>query len=319
MNDLLERYLSAVCSYFIGTKRKKVYNDLKKQILASASHYDELERTLVRYGHPRSVALSYGYRPLITHYFNPKYVSLFQRLLASISFLYLFFSTIYYLQQLNCLPFQNTQNIASTVNMSTTITWILSHPMAVLGSLLLIASCILIIFDMKYPVNQQSNVQWDKERLSNLPHPSHYACHYVESIIIFIFCIFFIFYGIFFTSSTILEIQNSSLQMIHLMTYFFNPFIMIILLDYAIDLTKKKFSRKYLKYTSLINLFTVVSLTFFVINSQFLKSYLLPFTVSFNYAMADIFIVSALLMIYAISLYKLIRNLKAYRCLLRKS
>ena len=31
MNDLLERYLGAVCSYFLGPKRHRVYTDLKEQ------------------------------------------------------------------------------------------------------------------------------------------------------------------------------------------------------------------------------------------------------------------------------------------------
>ena len=39
MNDLMERYLSAVCSYFMGPKRKVIYKDLKKQLQANAKNY----------------------------------------------------------------------------------------------------------------------------------------------------------------------------------------------------------------------------------------------------------------------------------------
>ena len=56
MDDLLERYLSAVCSYFLGKKRKHVYNDLKNNIMDISSQYDDMETQLVDYGHPLSVA-----------------------------------------------------------------------------------------------------------------------------------------------------------------------------------------------------------------------------------------------------------------------
>ena len=42
MDDLLERYLSAVCSYFLGKKRKHVYNDLKNNIMDISSQYDDM-------------------------------------------------------------------------------------------------------------------------------------------------------------------------------------------------------------------------------------------------------------------------------------
>ena len=79
MNDLLERYLGAVCSYFLGPKRHRVYTDLKEQIQKSAHHYDDLEDLLVSYGHPRSVALSYGYRPFLQHIYNPKIVNFIEK------------------------------------------------------------------------------------------------------------------------------------------------------------------------------------------------------------------------------------------------
>ena len=123
-----------------------------------------------------------------------------------------------------------------------------------------------------------------------------------------IFIIFFICYGIFFSSDMIIQIQHESYQMIHMMTYFFQPFIMIIIFDYFIDMTKKIYTKKYLKYNFLINLFTIVSLSIFVINSQFLSDYLLPMTY-FQYILVNTFIILALFFIYSISLYKLIRNI----------
>ncbi|MEG0366778.1 MAG: hypothetical protein RR585_08080, partial [Coprobacillus sp.] len=77
-------------------------------------------------------------------------------------------------------------------------------------------------------------------------------------------------------------------------------------------------TKKYLKYSSLINLFTLVTLATFIINSQFLKNYLLPLDISFEYSLVNFFIIGAIFTISFISLYKLIRNLKSYRSLFRK-
>lgn len=318
MNDLLERYLSAVCSYFFGSKRKEVYKDLKTQILSSVKHYDDLEELLVNYGHPRSLALGYGYRPSIQHIYNPKIVSLVERSVFSLSFIYLFFSTLYYLQQFNCLPFQSTQHVASTLNTSTLLTWGLSHPIIIMGSIFLISIITLFILDNKNSLKQEHDLKWDVSAVNQLPPPSHYPCHINETILIIIFTIFFFFFSLYFTSNKILEIQHASSQMIHLMTYFFQPFIMIIYLDYIIDMTKKKYTKKYLKYSSGMNLFAIITLIVFIVNSNYLQYYLLPLDISFEYVLVNFFIIGAICMILCISLYKLLRNLKFYRSLFKK-
>ena len=318
MNNLLERYLSAVCSYFIGSKRKAIYKDLKAQLQTSAKRYDNLEDLLIEYGHPRSLALSYGYRPLISHIYNPKVVNLIEKTVFSLSFIYLFFSTLYYLQQLNCLPFLSTQQIASTLNDSTFFTWILLHPIIIMGGIFIISILGLIFLDYKNSLEQEHDLQWDLKTLYKLAPPSHYPHHVVETLFIIVLTIFFAFFSLFFTSHKILEIQHASSKMIHLMTYFFQPFVMIIYLDYIIDLTKKKYTKKHLKYSSFINLFIIIALITFIINSQFLQYYLLPLNITFSYILADFFIVGAICIILFISLYKLLRNLKSYRSLFKK-
>lgn len=318
MNDLLERYLGAVCSYFLGPKKKRVYKDLKEHVQSAAHQYDDLEDLLVNYGHPRSVALSYGYRPLFQHIYNPKVVIFIERAMFLISGIYLFFSTLYYLEQLNCLPFQSTQHVAATLNMSTLLTWLLSHPLIVMISIAVIACLFLILLDYKYGVDQEIDPLWSLEKLYALPHQSHYPSHIAETCFMIIFSIYFLIYSIFFSRDIIMLIQHESYQMIHLMTYFFQPFIMIIFVDYAIDMTKKIYTKKYLKYSTAINLFTLVSLTIFVVKSGFLKDYLLPLHINLDYTLVNVFIIGALIVIYMISLYKLIRNLKSYLSLFRK-
>ncbi|MEG0366777.1 MAG: hypothetical protein RR585_08075, partial [Coprobacillus sp.] len=238
MNDLLERYLGAVCSYFIGIKRQKVYLDLKKHIQSSVHQYDDMEDLLVNYGHPRSTALSYGYRPFFQHVYNPKVVIFVEKMVFIVSGIYLFLSTLYYLGQFNCLPFQPSDHVASTLYTSTIVTWLLSHPFYVMGSIAIVSYIFLILLDMKHPVSQDKHLIWSLDKVYALPHQSHYPHHSVETGLMIAFAIYFFFYLCFFSSDVILQIQHASYQMIHLMTYFFQPFIMIIFLDYIIDMTK---------------------------------------------------------------------------------
>lgn len=318
MNDLLERYLGAVCSYFFGRKRQFVYQDLKNQISQSAHQYEDMEDLLMSYGHPLSVAYSYGYRPTLFHRFNPHIVNLIEKFVFLISGIYLFFSTLYYLEQFGCLPFQSTNHVVTTMNTSSLITALLSYPILTMIGIIAIAFIILAILDKKYSISQDLDLNWNLEILDRLPHPSHYPNHSVETIFMFIFIIFFIAYAIFFSSDLIIRIQHESYQMIHMMTYFFQPFIMIIIFDYFIDMTKKIYTKKYLKYSFIINLFNIVSLSVFVINSHFLNNYLLPYNMNFEYMLVNAFIIIALCFIYFISLYKLFRNIKSYRSLFKK-
>ncbi|MCD8029193.1 MAG: hypothetical protein LUF02_11190, partial [Erysipelotrichaceae bacterium] len=110
----------------------------------------------------------------------------------------------------------------------------------------------------------------------------------------------------------IVQIQNESYQMIHLMTNFFQPYIMIILMDFFIDMMKHIYTKNYIKYSTIINAFTFIALTIFVVNSNFLDDYLLPFNYSLGYNLVNFFIIGALILIYSFTLYKLIRNIRVY-------
>lgn len=313
MNDLLERYLGAVCSYFIGPKRQRVYNELKNQILESVHQYDDLEDLLVNYGNPRSLALSFGYRPIFLHIYNPQIVSLIEKTLFIISGIYLFFSTLYYLSQLNCLPFQTSTQVIPPV-----LTLLLSHPFEVMCTIATISIILLLIIDQKYMISQSVDPKWSIEKLYELPHQSHYPNHNIETIFMIVFSIYFLIYTIFFNRDIIMQIQHESYKMIHLMTYFFQPFIMIIFVDYIIDMTKRIYTRKYLKYSSAINIFIILSLSLFIYKSHFLNDYLLPVDININYILVNVFIIGALAMIFFIAVYKLLRNLNSYRSLFKK-
>lgn len=316
MNELLERYIGAVCSYFLGRKRKYVYNDLKQEILDSVHQYDDLEDLLISYGHPYSVALSYGYRQYISHKFHPQLIINVEKFLFISSGIFLFFSTLFYLQQLNCLPFQSTQHVATSLNTSTFITWVLSHPFIIIGILILISISSLLITDYKNPYDITTQLHWSKKELYNLPHQDRYPNHTIETLLMIIFTAYFFIYTLYFQSDFILLYQHESYQMIHMMTYFFQPFILIIFIDYVIDMTKKIYTKKYLKYSTIINIFTILSLSIFIINSQFLKDYLLPFQ-QISFIFVNIMVIGALFMIYCISLFKLVRNIKSYRSLFK--
>lgn len=318
MNDLLERYLGAVCSYFYGNKKKKVYNDLKKQLQSLASQYDDLEKLLIKFGHPKSVALSYGYRSFLNHSFNREIVSKVEKRLFIISGIYLFFSTLYYLHQFNCLPFFSTHEVVSTLDQSGFITWTLSHPFLIMIIIFVCSFISLIIEDKRNPATQQEELTWTIKQLNRLPHQSHYPDHLINTYLFIGFIIYFSIYGFVFSSPLITIVQNSSYQMIHLMTYFFQPFILMVIVDYGIDMSKKIYTKKYLYYSSIINLFIFISLTIFIINSSFLKNYLLPFDFDGYYILINVLILLALVFIYFIVLYKLIRNFKSYTSLFKK-
>lgn len=85
---------------FFGRKRQYVYHDLKTQISQSVHQYEDMEDLLMSYGHPLSVAYSYGYRPTIYHHFNPKIVNFIEKLVFLISGIYLFYQPFIILNNL---------------------------------------------------------------------------------------------------------------------------------------------------------------------------------------------------------------------------
>lgn len=315
MNDLLERYLGAVCTYFFGRKRKKVYYDLKTTIQSLTFQYDDMEEVLIKYGHPRSVAYSYGYRPFLLHKFNKDIVNKVEKRLFLLTSFYLFLSTLYYLYQFNCIPFF-THTVS--IDNSTIIGMILNKPFFILGTIFICNLIYLFIADRRNPINQDTDLKWTIEELYQLPHPSQYPKRIVETYLMIGFIIFFCIYGFIFSTPIINEAQHSSYTMIHLMRDFFQPFILIVIFDYVLDLTKDRYTKKYLTNSSLVNLFIFISLTVFIINSSFLKDYLLPMQFHFQYVLINSLILIALIYIYLIVFFKLIRNIKYYRALYKK-
>ena len=316
MNDLLERYLAAVCSYFIGPQKEIVYQTLKTEMKKSAKHYDDLEDLIIQYGHPRSVALSYGYRPYITHIYNQKIISKVQKYMFALILIYLIFSTLFSFHKLDYLPF--LPKYYMTNHNHVIILWILSHPTVIIISIIVASLLLIMTLNKKYPVTQSYDLVWNHETVAQLPHPSRYPSHMIETILIITFSMFFLVFYIYFHSSTILRVQNATYQMIHLLNELFQPFVIMILLDCIVDLTKRTYSKQYLKYSSFMNIFVLVALTFFIIRSNYLNDFLLPMEGIFHYIMINFLIFTAIVFIAIISLYKLIRNLKYHYSLFKK-
>ena len=314
MNDLLERYLAAVCSYFIGPQKETVYQTLKTEMKKSAKHYDDLEDLIIQYGHPRSVALSYGYRPYITHIYNQKIISKVQKYMFALILIYLIFSTLFSFHKLDYLPF--LPKYYMTNHNHVIILWILSHPTVIIISIIVASLLLIMTLNKKYPVTQSYDLVWNHETVAQLPHPSRYPSHMIETILIITFSMFFLVFYIY--SSTILRVQNATYQMIHLLNELFQPFVIMILLDCIVDLTKRTYSKQYLKYSSFMNIFVLVALTFFIIRSNYLSDFLLPMEGIFHYIMINFLIFTAIVFIAIISLYKLIRNLKYHYSLFKK-
>jgi hypothetical protein len=304
----------AVCCYFFGKKRKKVYNDLKKNI--QVTQYDDMEDALIHYGHPFSVALSYGYKPMFYHLFNKKVVTKVEKNCFIVSGCFLIVSTLYYLQQLNCLPFFSNHNIFNILNNTSILSWALIHPVYILSIIFVLTLLYLFILEKKHPINQQRTLKWDINELNKLPHPSHYPNHTNDTYLMIAFIIYFLIYTLIFSTSFINNVRSTLDQSIRVMTYFFQPFILIILFEYIIDMTKKVYTKNYLKYTIAINIFIFISISIFLFNSSFLKDYI--FTTENFFNSINILIIIAVTFVYVISIYKLTRGILAYRSMFKK-
>lgn len=317
MNDLIERYISAVCAYFIGKKQAFVYNDLKDLLTSSITDYEELENKIIELGHPRSMAYNYGYKPFTQHIFNPKKIHQFEKVFFSISFLYLFLSTLYYLQQLNALPFINTDLTSEYLKATPIIHWILTKPIFIFSCMSIIIFLLFLLQEKKELVAQSYDLNWTKKELDKLSHPSTYPNHNADLKIITVFSAFFIIYTLLFSSNAIFQIDHLSFSLIDLISNFFQPFMMTIFLTYVLDLTKKHYSRRYLKYCIFICFITIIGLSIFVINTQFMSNYLLPASESIIYFIINAFNIIAIILLYISASYKFIISIKFYKDLYR--
>ena len=241
---------------------------------------------------------------------------MFEKLYFTFSFLYLFTSALFYLNELNCISF--VKNLNTSAILPSYIIWILSNPVIVLLMIALITYIIFLLCDKKNPVSQDYDLKWTKEDLFRLPHPSHYPDHLIDINIIIFFSVFFLVFTVFFNTDFVIEAQNLTQRMIHILVKFFQPFMTITILVHLLDMTKKLYSKKYLKYSIFINLFTFSTLTMFTINSNFLHDYLLPIRFNNFYIIVNTFIIGALLLLYFISMYKIVKNLRYYKYLYKK-
>ena len=313
MNDLIERYISAVCAYFIGKKKHIIYNDLKENLTASDLDYEELENKIIEYGHPRSMAYNYGYKPFTQHIFNQKKVHQFEKAFFSISFIYLFLSTLYYLQQLNALPFFSSDITGDYLKAIPAIHWFLTHPIFVFSFMSMIIFILFLIQDKRASTTQSFDLRWTKKELDNLASPSTYPNHDADLFIVIVFSIFFIIYTLLFSSNIVFQIDPLSFSLIDLISDFFQPFMMSIFLTYVLDLTKKHYSRRYLKYSIFICFITIIGLSVFLINTNFMSNYLLADSQGILYSIINIFNLIAVTLLYLVALYKFIVSIRYYK------
>ena len=318
MNDLIERYLSAVCAYFMGKKQVYVYNDLKQHLTSSLTDYEELENKIIEYGHPRSMAYNYGYKPFTQHIFNQKKIHQFEKVFFSISFIYLFLSTLYYLQQLNALPFMNNITASEYLKAIPIIHWVLTNPIFVFSCISIIIFLLFLLQDKKDAVTQSYDLKWTKKELNQLSHPSTYPNHNIDLNILIVFSIFFSIYSLLFSSNVLFNIDPLSFSLVDLISNFFQPFMMSIFLTYILDLTKKHYSRRYLKYCIFICFITIVGLSVFIINTHFMSNFLLSASNGPIYDIVNSFNIMAFVLLYLVASYKFLVSIRYYKVLYKK-
>ena len=107
-------------------------------------------------------------------------------------------------------------------------------------------------------------------------------------------------------------------SLVDLISNFFQPFMMTIFLTYILDLTKKRYSRRYLKYCVFICFITIIGLSVFIVNTHFMSNFLLSNINGSVYDIINAFNIMAFGLLYLVAIYKFISSVKFYKDLYKK-
>ena len=317
MDSLIERYVYAVGSYFHGRHRDHICQQIRSDIEHMNTIENDTEKVILSFGHPKSLAYSYGYRDFSQHVYNPRILNNIKTFFYGSSVIYLFLSILTNLYRLNSLPFQ-TSIQTDLLKRCHLLFSFFSYPFLVIVLLGLFSIVVLFLFDYKYPVEQTYHLTFTKKELYELPSINHYSHRDFETCITILFALYFFIYTLFFHQDIIMKIQNESYQMIHLMINFFQPYILMIFIEYIYDMSKRTYSKRLLRYSHLNNFIVFISISFFIYKSHFLSEYLLTSSTNIYYVMINFFIIFSFIFIYFMLLYKILRGIKARYTLIKK-
>lgn len=304
MDILTKNYLAYVCSYFHLRKKIQVRKELSQELKQCAHRYKNTEDLLLHYGHPKSVAYTMGYRPLISRSFDPELVNRFTYTLLLLFDIFLLISSFVYLDAFGYIP--NISLYTLVVN-HPTVSLFFQHPLFTLGVLICLFLIIFVIADMSQKNEITEDLSWNEEKLHAMPNYHTYSHHLYESLFMVVFVVFFIVFGLFFIANFV-HYNRSAYNQIRLIFYFVQPYVGIIFLSFLVDLTKRNYEKNYLILSFITNLLTFIPVNIAFLRSHFLTDFMLPIAQRSANSVINTFVIMAVGMIEFIIIFKLIKN-----------
>lgn len=304
METIQKNYLAYVCSYFHLGKKIQVRKELTQEMADHLHEYDSVEDMLIHFGHPKSLAYTMGYRPILTHQFHPDLQNAFTYTLMILFDLFLLLSSYLYLAAFGYI---NAPTLFAKIVNHQYLSLLFEHPFVASCILFSLVIALFVIRDNIRKDKVEEDLSWNKEKLYAIPSYRTYSHHLYETILMGIMTLFFIAFGGFFISNVV-SYNTSAHATIDVIFYFIQPYVAIIYLSYFLDLTKRNYTKGYLILSFITNLLTFIPVNIAVIQSKFLTDFMLPVRERSANSVINTFVVSAVILIEVIIIFKLIKN-----------
>lgn len=304
MNELSKNYIAYVCSYFHLGKKIKVRKELTKQIEENEHDYYSLNDELVSFGHPKSMAYTMGYRPLLTHQFHRDLLGKFTYILLVFFDLLLLIASFFYLATFGYIY---APHFISNIMSHKYISLFFIHPFLCICIAFALFLMVFVIADCTRKDKVEEDLSWNLERLKNIPSYRTYSHHLYESIMMVAITIYFIVFALFFTMN-IVDYNKSTNALIRTIFYFLQPYLATIYLSYFLDLTKRTYNKAYLIMSLITNFLILIPVNIAVIRSQFLTDFMLPVATRSANGLINVFVVTAVIAIEGIVIFKMFKN-----------
>lgn len=304
MDTISKNYLAYVCSYFHLKKKIQVRKELTTEMKEHLHEYDSVEDMLIHFGHPKSVAYTMGYRPILTHQFHPDLLNAFTYTLMILFDVFLLLASYMYLAAFGYI---GTSTLFTKIINHKYLSLLFEHPFISACTIFCVLIAFFVIRDATRKDKVEEDLSWDKEKLYAIPSYRTYSHHLYETILMVIMTIFFIVFGGFFVSNVV-SYNTRAHATIDIIFYFLQPYIAIIFLSYFLDLTKRNYTKGYLILSFITNLLTFIPVNIAVIQSKFLTDFMLPVKQRSANSVINTFVVSAVILIEVIIVFKIIKN-----------
>lgn len=299
--DLKKNYIASVSSYFHLNNKLKIEEKLSQLMDECIDHYESEEDMLISFGHPKSIAYTYGYRPLLIS-FTPhhKIIKTFEYIFFFLLDFYLILCSAYYMYVFGYMP---SFKIFKLIYSHSILLVLIQEPFLTMCSISIIILMILCLIDTTKPLGKE-DLTWNAEKLHALPSYKVYTYHKHETFFMGLFIAFFFLFALFYIFNGLgFHHAHINVRMIY---YFLQSYIALIILSYILDLSKRIYDKKYLISSLISQIVTIVSLNYAVYQSHFLQHFLYP--IKNGFLINNVFLILAVLAIEGICLFKIIKN-----------